>query len=74
MAFYRWTPSSIACYFRGCRCDGCEYNKFFKDKYYKCKMRDTVFELVRKLGAPTKEIVEALKGQKKEDDENEDTL
>jgi hypothetical protein len=50
-----WTNSSIMCYNRRCRCDGCFYQLFFKDSEDKCKMKSSVMELVKKLGIPKKE-------------------
>lgn len=48
--FNRWTPSAKQCYFRGCVCNGCFYNEFFKDK--QCQMKKSVIELVKQIGAP----------------------
>lgn len=48
-----WTPSAIDCYKLGCICSKCNLNKlYFLDSIYKCKMKETVIELVRKLGIP----------------------
>lgn len=50
--FKRWTPAAKDCYYRGCICKGCFYENYFsKDK---CHMKQTVIELVKKLGAPNK--------------------
>lgn len=46
----RWTPAAVQCYQRGCVCKGCFYDEFFTAD--KCKMKSSVMELVRKLGAP----------------------
>ena len=48
----RWTPAAVQCYQRGCVCKGCFYDEFFTAD--KCKMKSSVLELVRKLGAPDK--------------------
>lgn len=48
----RWTKDSIACYLRGCVCEGCPYNSFFTDKRQKCRMKMAVIESVRVLGKP----------------------
>ena len=50
--FKKWTPAAKKCYFRGCRCLGCSvYNLIGKQ----CRMKQTVIELVRQLGAPNKD-------------------
>lgn len=55
----RWTKAAEICYFRGCQCKGCFYDWFFAntraiypdlDSNYKCKMKNTVLELIRVLG------------------------
>lgn len=48
----RWTTTAIECYKRGCNCQGCLMKKLIKSQ--KCKMKNTVIELVRILGAPNK--------------------
>ncbi len=56
-----WTPSAIDCYNLGCRCSKCNlYKIYFSDSVNKCKMKETVIELVRKLGAPKDEDLERL--------------
>ena len=51
-----WTPAAIDCYQIGCSCSKCNIYKFyFLKSDFKCKMKETVIELVRRLGAP-KEI------------------
>ena len=48
-----WTPTAIDCYKIGCMCSKCNLHKiYFKDSSIKCKMKDTVIELVRKFGIP----------------------
>lgn len=48
-----WTPTAIDCYKLGCRCSVCNLHKaYFENSIFKCKMKETVIELVRKLGAP----------------------
>lgn len=49
----RWTISARDCYFRGCVCLGCPTYKILETK---CRMKQTVLELVRKFGKPEKEI------------------
>lgn len=44
----RWTFEAILCYKRGCVCEGCT-NSTLETK---CNMRNTIFALVNKLGAP----------------------
>lgn len=46
----RWTPAAVQCYQRGCVCKGCFYEEFFTAD--KCRMKSSVMELVRQLGAP----------------------
>ena len=51
-----WTQSAYDCYIIGCNCSKCNLNKiYFRNSEYKCKMKYTVIELVRTIGAP-KEI------------------
>jgi hypothetical protein len=51
-----WTPTAVDCYRIGCNCSKCNiYKLYFKDSTYNCKMKDVVFELVRKFGVPTVE-------------------
>lgn len=47
-----WTDTSIFCYYRGCRCDGCYIKEILESE---CKMKPAVIELVRKFGAPNEE-------------------
>ena len=48
-----WTPAAVDCYMLGCSCSRCYLNKiYFLPSGFKCRMKDTVIELVRKLGAP----------------------
>lgn len=55
----KWTPTAIECYLLGCNCSKCNINKiYFKDSIFKCKMKDTVIELVRKFGKPERGINE----------------
>lgn len=48
-----WTPTAIDCYNIGCSCSKCNLHKiYFSKSTNKCKMKETVIELVRKIGAP----------------------
>lgn len=48
-----WTQSAIDCYKIGCNCQKCNlYQIYFNNTSTKCKMKDTVIELVRRIGAP----------------------
>ena len=59
----KWTPTAIDCYKLGCCCSKCNiYKLYFYKSAYKCKMKDTVIELVRKVGVP-----EELKGTNEEE-------
>lgn len=50
----RWTPTAIECYTLGCNCSKCNlYKIYFSQSIFKCKMKDTVIELVRKIGRPS---------------------
>lgn len=53
---YRWTQDAVNCYKRGCKCKGCFFENFFSGYVnyprQKCKMKKSVFELVRILGKP----------------------
>ena len=54
-----WTPTAIDCYKSGCACSKCNlYKLYFKNSNTKCKMKETVIELVRRIGTPEKEIHE----------------
>ena len=51
-----WTPTAIDCYLLGCCCTKCNlYKIYFSNTDGKCRMKETVIELVRRLGAPSKE-------------------
>lgn len=48
-----WTPTAIECYKLGCNCSKCNVHKiYFVGRTFKCKMKETVIELVRKFGIP----------------------
>ena len=48
-----WTRSAIECYELGCNCSKCNiYKIYFANSLFKCKMKETVIELVRKKGIP----------------------
>ena len=48
-----WTPTAEECYNIGCNCSKCNiYKIYFSGSYFKCRMKETVFELVRKFGKP----------------------
>ena len=47
----RWTYSAVFCYSRGCMCEGCQYKRIMETQ---CLMKETVMELVRVFGAPTR--------------------
>ena len=48
-----WTPSAIDCYLIGCSCSKCNLNKiYFAKSQIRCRMKETVIELVRRLGVP----------------------
>ena len=44
-----WTRGAVECYERGCVCQGC---LLYEQLGKKCQMKRSVFELVRKFGAP----------------------
>ena len=48
-----WTPTAIDCYLLGCSCAKCHlYKIYFLNSERKCRMKETVIELVRRFGAP----------------------
>lgn len=48
-----WTSAAIDCYMLGCSCYKCNLNKiYFLNSNFKCKMKETVIELVRRYGIP----------------------
>lgn len=47
-----WTISSIDCYNRGCRCEGCYMREILETP---CDMKRAVMELVKRFGAPTEQ-------------------
>ena len=54
-----WTPTAIDCYLLGCSCSKCNlYKIYFFKSGIRCRMKDTVIELVRRLGIPKEEINE----------------
>lgn len=50
----RWTPAAIECLKRNCICEGCFYDKYFKENNpkQKCQMKAAVLELKRTIGNP----------------------
>ena len=50
----RWSESAIMCYKRGCVCNGCFYEEFFRNSgtKVKCQMKAAVIELMRTIGKP----------------------
>lgn len=44
-----WTEDSRYCYRIGCQCDKCNMRKIYN---IPCRMKEAVFELVKKFGAP----------------------
>ena len=49
----KWTKTAIECYELGCVCANCTlYKFFFYPQKIKCRMKETVIELVRQLGIP----------------------
>lgn len=51
-----WTPTAIDCYSLGCSCSKCNlYKIYFIKSGIRCRMKDTVIELVRRLGIPKEE-------------------
>ena len=48
-----WTPTAIDCYKLGCSCSKCNlYRIYFSGSEVRCKMKETVIELVRRFGVP----------------------
>lgn len=47
--FQRWTQSAVECYLIGCTCSKCYLYPILKNK---CKMKQSVIELVRQFGKP----------------------
>lgn len=48
-----WTQSAIDCYQLGCSCSKCNlYKIYFYPSNIRCRMKETVIELVRRLGIP----------------------
>ncbi|HIZ27859.1 MAG TPA: hypothetical protein H9673_01545 [Candidatus Adamsella sp.] len=56
----RWTSTAVECYKRGCVCNGCFYNDFFRGSSQRCQMKATVLELVRVLGTPDVELPQVI--------------
>lgn len=53
-----WTQSAVECYQIGCSCKKCFiYKMYFKKSDTKCKMKESVIELVRKFGAPQDNLI-----------------
>lgn len=48
----RWTQSAKECLERGCVCEGCFYQKFYKGTRHSCQMKSYVLALVKKFGHP----------------------
>lgn len=48
-----WTPTAIDCFELNCCCSKCSiYKIYFAENVFKCKMKETVIELIRKYGKP----------------------
>ena len=48
-----WTQTAIDCYMLGCICSKCNiYKIYFLESGFRCRMKDCVIELVRRLGIP----------------------
>ena len=48
-----WTQSAVDCFSIGCSCSRCFlYSVYFSKRDYKCRMKESVIELVRKFGVP----------------------
>ena len=48
-----WTPTAIVCYLIGCSWTKCNlYKIYFSKNKFRCRMKETVIELVRRLGIP----------------------
>lgn len=58
-----WSESAIACYERGCNCQGCYYTEFFEGSGHKCHMNVYVTELVKLLGRPCQKKSELNRNQ-----------
>ena len=49
----KWTTAAIECYQIGCMCSKCSlYKLFFVKRNIMCRMKETVIELVRRVGRP----------------------
>lgn len=57
--YRRWTRDAINCYNRGCVCKGCILNDIMQGR---CRMKQSVIELVRLIGIPPKHKVSILPG------------
>ena len=59
-----WTPTAIDCLQLHCQCSKCFiYYLYFKNKQYKCKMKETVTELIEKIGLPKEDEKKILKAK-----------
>lgn len=47
--YIRWTQGAVECYQRGCVCEGCLTGQIMEQR---CRMKITVRELIKRLGAP----------------------
>ena len=53
-----WTQTAIDCYLLGCVCSKCNiYKIYFMNTNSKCMMKNTVIELVRRLGTPKEDLI-----------------
>ncbi|MDD3238241.1 MAG: hypothetical protein PHV37_09120 [Candidatus Gastranaerophilales bacterium] len=51
----KWTSAAVQCYQIGCICKNCDMYEIIGDK---CSMKDSVVELVKKIGIPGEDNVE----------------
>lgn len=47
--YIRWSQDAIYCYNRGCICKNCPIAGYISEK---CRMKESVLELVRTIGKP----------------------
>jgi len=63
--YLRWTKTAVECYQRGCDCSDCYIRTMISTK---CRMKESVFELVRTFGKPDIETIQFIEDENNEEE------
>lgn len=62
--FLRWTKSAIECYQKGCDCSDCYIKSLLSER---CRMKESVIELVRVYGKPDIKTIQFIEDETDEE-------